>query len=101
MTTKGQRYWLAIDLGFLSDHERLYEWLDSHEAKECCENVATFLSNKTRDEIVKEITALTDDETRLYLIAKQSGGKFVRGKRKRKAAWDGYARVTVDTDDAA
>lgn len=101
MANKGRRYWLTVDIGFLSDHERLYEWLDRHEAKECGENVATFVSEKTRDEIVKELLALVDKECRLYLIDKTAGGRFILGKRKRRAAWDGYAKVMADTDDAA
>ena len=95
------RYWLSVDLGFLSDHERLYEWLDSNEAKECGENVATFLSKKTRSQIVKEVLGLVDKDCRLYLIDMKSGGRFIQGKRKRKAPWDGYAGVVVDVEDTA
>jgi hypothetical protein len=95
------RYWLSFDLGFMSDHERLFEWLDSNEAKECGENVATFLSKKSKSQIAKELGDLVDKECRLYLIDMKSGGKFVLGKRKRKAPWDGYAGVVVEVEDSA
>ncbi len=95
------RYWLSIDLGFLSGHERLYEWLDSNEAKECGENVATFLSKKSKLQIAKELAGLVDQECRLYLIDLKSSGKFILGKRKRKAPWDGYASVATEVEDSA
>lgn len=95
------RYWLSIDLGFMSDHERLYEWLDNNEARECGENVATFLSKKTRKQIASELLDLVDKDSRLYLIDKEIGGRFIQGKRKRKAPWDGYGDVVVDVEDSA
>lgn len=94
------RYWISFDLGFLTDHERLYEWLDSNEAKECGDSVATFLSTKTKSQIAKELVALVDKDTRLYLIDLKSGGRFISGKRKRKAPWDGYAGVVVEVEDS-
>jgi len=94
------RYWLSFDLGFTSDHERLYEWLDGNEAKECCENVSTFLSKKTKAQVAKELSELVDKDSRLYLIDLKSGGRFIAGKRKRKAPWDGYAGVTVEIEDS-
>lgn len=95
------RYWLSFNLGFMSDHERLYEWLDGNEGKECCENVATFLSKKTKAQVAKELSDLVDKESRLYLIDLKSGGRFIVGKRKRKAPWDGYAGVVVEVEDSA
>ncbi len=101
MPSKLRRFWLTIDIGFLSDHEKLYEWLDRHEAKECGENAATFVCEQGRTEIIEELVSLADQDCRLYLIDKTAGGKFILGKRKRKAAWDGYAKVAADTDDLA
>lgn len=94
------RYWVSFDLGFLTDHDRLFEWLDTNEAKECGESVATFLSNKTKSQIAKELVELVDKDTRLYLIDLKSGGRFISGKRKRKAPWDGYAGVVVEVEDS-
>jgi len=101
MPNRGRRFWLSIDIGFLSDHERLYEWLDRHEARGCGDNVATFVSEQSRNDIVQELAGLVDKDCRLYLIDKTAGGKFILGRRKRRAAWDGYAKVTADTDDPA
>ena len=95
------RYWLSFELGFRPDHEPLFEWLDSVEAKECGESVATFLSSKSKAQIAKEVTKLVDKETRLYLIDLKTGGRFVNGKRKRKAVWDGYAKVVGELEDSA
>lgn len=94
------RYWVSFELGFLTDHEALFEWLDTNEAKECGESVATFVSTKSKAQIAKELLALVDKDTRLYLVDLKSGGKFISGKRKRKAPWDGYAGVTVEVEDA-
>ena len=80
------RFWLSFDLGFTSDHERLYEWLDENEAKECCENVSTFLSKKTKAQVAKELSDLVDKESRLYLIDMKSGGRFIAGKLVRKTS---------------
>jgi hypothetical protein len=95
------RFWLSFDLGFMTDHEELYEWLDANDAKECGDNVATFQSTKTKSQITKELLELVDKDTRLYLIDLKSGGKFISGKRKRKAAWNGYARDAAETEDSA
>jgi hypothetical protein len=83
----------------MSDHERLFEWLDSNETKECGDNVATFVSKKSRDQVARELAALVDKDSRLYLISLKSGGKFIAGKRKRKAPWDGYAGVVAEVED--
>lgn len=94
------RYWLSFDLGFLSESDKLFEWLDSHDAKECGDGVATFQSDRSKSQISKDIARLVDDETRLYLIDMKSGGRFISGRRKKKAPWDGYSGVVVEVDDA-
>ena len=43
-----RRYWISFDLGLQGDYDALYAWLDKHEAKECGENVATLVSERTR-----------------------------------------------------
>jgi hypothetical protein len=101
MARKDKRFWLSVEMGFLSDADKLYEWLDRHEAKECGQNIATFRSELAREELVKELLGLVDKECRLYLIDRTAGGRFILGKRKRRAPWDGYAKVMADTDDAA
>jgi hypothetical protein len=52
------RYWLIYDLGLQGHYDELFAWLDQHKAKECGDNVATFVSNKSRQGIVKEIATI-------------------------------------------
>jgi len=94
------RYWLIYDLGLQGHYDELFAWLDQHKAKECGDNVATFVSNKSRQGIVKEIAAILDQKKnpRIHIITRKHGGKFVFGKRK-FAPWTGYAQVSVDSGD--
>jgi hypothetical protein len=66
------RFWLSFDVGLTSSFEHLYAWLDDHKSKECGDNVATFVTDKSLDSIAKELTkTVTRDNgrgTRLYLI---------------------------------
>jgi hypothetical protein len=95
-----RRYWISFDLGFQGDYQALYAWLDHHEAKECGENAATFVSSKSREKIAEELSTLLSNERnpRIYLISKIQGGKFILGKRK-FPPWKGYAEVEQDSGD--
>ncbi len=107
------RYWLSYDLGLQGQYEDLFGWLDKQEAKECGDNVATFLSPKSRDAIIKEIASLFNarrndarggpppvafDKPRIYLIDMNHGGKFILGKRK-VAPWTGYAQTVLESGE--
>lgn len=95
------RYWLSYDLGLRGNYEDLYEWLDNMEAVECGESLASFVTDKTRDQIVKEIKALLDKNARVYVISKYKDkyvGKFVLGKRKR-APWTGYGSAIEEEEE--
>lgn len=92
------RYWLSFDLGLRGNYEALYEWLDNMEAKECGENMATFVTEKTIDKIKKELSKLLGENARIYII-RNGSGKFILGKRKR-APWSGYGMVVeVDIEE--
>ena len=95
-----KRYWISFDLGFQGDYQPLYAWLDRQQAKECGENAATFVSNKSREKIAEELSTLLSSEKnpRIYLITKVLGGKFILGKRK-FPPWKGYAEVELDSGD--
>jgi hypothetical protein len=109
---KQLRYWLSFDLGLRGNYEQLYEWLDRMDAKECGDSVATFLSEKTREEITEELSRLlTSDDRgfnglarpgrprpRIYLINMKQGGKFILGKRK-IAPWAGYSVSEVQAEE--
>lgn len=102
------RYWISFDLGLHGDYDQFYGWLDRQGAKECGDSVATFVSDKTRDQITKEILTvlgkkvrnipLAQVNPRIYIISLKEGGKFIFGKRK-FPPWKGYAEVEVDSGD--
>jgi hypothetical protein len=85
------RFWLSYDLGLRGNYEDLYEWLDRHEARECGDSLATFVSSKTRMQLREEILMVPGMKVaRLYLIGLNDSGGFIAGKRK-VAPWTGYA----------
>ena len=103
------RYWISFDLGLQGDYQALYAWLDKQDykergdgegAKECGDNVATFVSDKSREQIEGELkTRLSGQRNpRIYIITKDSGGRFIFGKRK-FPPWKGYAEVESDGGD--
>lgn len=91
------RYWLSFDLGLHGDYDALYAWLDKLGAVECGDSVATFKSEKSRDQLVRELKNLLDEKKspRVYIVSMKSGGKFVLGRRKARAPWTGYAEISV------
>ena len=103
------RYWISFDLGLQGNYEDLYAWLDRQDykdkgdrqgAKECGDNVATFVSDKSRNAIEKEVIANLGGQrnARIYIVTMAGGGKFVLGKRK-FAPWKGYAEVASDSGE--
>jgi hypothetical protein len=94
------RFWLSFDLGLHGNYEGLYEWLDEQDDRECGDSVASFLSDKTRDKLADEIREKVgeDPRARIYLIALHQGGKFILGKRK-PAPWEGYSRVSIESEE--
>src|SRR5579875_66691 len=90
-----QRFWLSYDLGIRGDYSALYEWLDSKNASECGDSLATFRSGQTREELEAELKGLLseDSRARVYIIAPEDenhwSGRFIIGKRK-SAPWAGY-----------
>jgi len=92
-----KRYWLSYDLGLRGNYDSLYEWLDAQDATECCDTLATFQSDKSNDEIRRELTEVLGDtnKVRIYLIS-AGVGTFLIGKRK-AAPWAGYFQSAVDS----
>ena len=95
---KTNRFWLSYDLGLQGDYGPLYTWLDKIQARECGDSVATFTSNKAREQLKKELIGVMQSAGslgRLYLIGKNSAGKtvggFILGGRKRPS-WSGFAQ---------
>jgi len=99
------RYWLCFDVGLTSSFERLFAWLDDHEASECGENIATFLHDKSFEALAAELAGTVQKDngrgTRLYLIGKMSPkdkkmgiyGRFIAGKRK-ASPWQGFGTAS-------
>jgi hypothetical protein len=94
---KRMRYWLSFDLGLNGAYDTLYAWLDKQGALECGDNIATFKSEKSRDQLARELRNLLSDtkSPRVYLMSMTRGGKFVLGRRKVRAPWTGYAEVSA------
>jgi len=93
------RYWLSFDLGFRGNYDALYEWLDNMEARECGDGIATFNTEKTREEITKELSKLKlGDKARIYIISQKHGGKFILGRRK-QPPWTGYGALVLQTEE--
>ena len=92
------RYWLSFDLGLRGNYEELYEWLDNMGARECGNSVATFVTDKTREQIIQELSKLLDKKSRVYIINMKQGGKFIFGRRK-DAPWSGYAERLIDSEE--
>jgi len=92
------RYWLSFDLGLRGNYEGLYAWLDGVKARECGDSVATFRSDKTREQIEKELSKVLDQSARprAYIINMKQGGKFIFGKRK-LAPWAGYSEQLIES----
>lgn len=95
------RQWLSFDLGLRGNYEDLYEWLDNMEARECGEGVATFVTEKTHEQIKVELSRFLDEKARVYIIGRHDtrfGGRFILGRRKR-APWAGYGGPTIEVEE--
>ena len=98
------RYWLSFDLGLRGNYEELYEWLDASGSQECGDSVATFVVNKTREQIIAELAKILGNNPRVYLIGPgksgHTAGRFILGRRKR-APWSGYAAPPAEAEEEA
>ena len=103
-------YWLSYDLGVGGDYEKLYEWLDDHDARPCGQSVAFFTYKSRRRDIgidealEQELTHLLDlrPNNKLYIIRRKDDGKlsgsFIYGKRS-SSPWEGYGKKPNGNDD--
>lgn len=106
--------WLTYDLGVGGDFQKLYSWLDDHEAIECGNNVA-YIKYRYPDKITTDsefVTHLKKElekrieikpTNRIYIIRKSldkgsTSGIFVFGKRK-ASPWEGFGSNTENTID--
>src|SRR5258705_495299 len=97
MAIEKKRFWISFDLGLSGNYTELYAWLDQKGAKECGDSVATFTSEKSRQQIKSELTRILNlkRNPRIYLISRKEGGRFIFGTRK-VAPWTGFAQTSVD-----
>jgi hypothetical protein len=99
------RFWLSFDLGLRGNYEELYQWLDAAGAHECGDNVATFVMNKTREQITAELSKILEKNARIYLIGPgkkgRVAGRFVLGRRKKRPPWSGYAVAESEDEEEA
>jgi hypothetical protein len=103
-----KRIWLSYDLGFSADYTGLYQWLDSYDAVECGNGLASFKINIDnpddiveilRSEIQKHIEIKKGN--RFYVIYNRGDqgivGKYILGNRK-ASPWTGY-KEQIATED--
>ncbi len=110
MAKKKKLFWLSYDLGLKGDYNSLYTWLDTFNAKECGNSVASFWFEYDTNYLEELKSSLEDaieigKNDRFYIIWRsvKDGkasirGKFIFGKRK-PAPWEGYAEGFEDTTD--
>ena len=103
-------YWLSYDLGVGGNYEKLYGWLDDHNAVPCGESVAFFKYSYNKDEdpdkkLKQDLIDSLDLKAgnKLYLIRRKEGedktvGSFIYGKRS-AAPWKGFGSSTQDIED--
>ncbi len=105
---KKKLIWISYDLGLKGDYSSLYSWLDSRNAKECGNSVAslTFEYNKNllselKESLTKDISLKNND--RIYLVRQEKSngkssikGRFLIGKRK-PSPWEGYSNNYEDS----
>ncbi|MBV8771887.1 MAG: hypothetical protein JO166_06085 [Deltaproteobacteria bacterium] len=99
------RFWLSFDLGLRGNYEQLYQWLDAAGSQECGDNVATFVMNKTAEQITTELSSILGTNARVYLIGPgkegRLTGRFVLGRRKKTPPWSGYAVAETEDEEEA
>ncbi len=102
--------WITYDLGVNGDYPALYEFLDSHKAKECGEACA-FFEFDYKKALLPELTRKVKQQVRLkkgdrlYVIYRSRAddrlkGKFLSGSRKVQAPWAGYSTVERNVEDS-
>ena len=99
--------WLTFDLGVRGDFEGMYQFLDSHGAKECGDSVGAFPFDYKKD-LIAELTKSINEyvtfnkRSRVYVICLKGGGKytgrFIVGRRK-SPPWAGYSVVSGDKEE--
>ena len=100
--------WLSYGLGLQADYASLYQWLDSHGAKECGDSMAVVnvdyadsLKEDLKEELARSIDI--DKKTRIYIVyryenAGKNKGVFLFGGR-REAPWTGYSSSEAEIVD--
>lgn len=103
-------YWLSYDLGVGGNYDKLYGWLDDHEAVPCGDSVAFFKyqykeGENPDDKLKKDLLEALELRAgnKLYVIRinddkKQAIGSFIYGKRS-GAPWKGFgSRAQAEVD---
>jgi hypothetical protein len=95
---RGTRYWLCFDIALTAQYEKLFAWLDEHDAEECGDNFTTFLHEKPYPRLVQELKKLFTHNSRAYLIGPLDSakgrwiGRFIAGRRK-APPWTGFGAI--------
>jgi hypothetical protein len=92
--------WISYDLGIKGDYDGLFRWIDSHNGKECVNNMA-FITFTSQSDLLSELKSDLESSIeikssdRIYVVYKDAAtgrmkGKFLIGNRK-AAPWAGYS----------
>jgi hypothetical protein len=98
--------WFSFDLGVRGDFEGMYQFLDSHGAKECGDSVGAFHFDYKKDLIEELRKSLKEYVTfnkrsRVYAIFQKDGkfaGRFIIGRRK-SPPWTGFSVSNGDKEE--
>lgn len=93
------RIWISYDLGTDGDYAGMYAWLDSHNAVECGDSLASLLVDcasrgTVESDVLAELHANVQlkETNRIYLLYRREDnmtkGTFLYGKRK-ESPWKG------------
>ena len=103
-----QMIWLSYDLGVRGDYVGLYNWLDTHQAKECGDSVASLVyeyEGALEEALLSDLRSSIemDDRARFYAVFQDDDSGKMKGKflvgRRRASAWVGYAPNGETADD--
>jgi hypothetical protein len=98
------RIWISFDLGADGDYAGMYAWLDSHNAVECGDSMASLLVDcesrgTVESDVLAELQANVQlkENDRIYLLYRREDnmtkGTFLVGNRK-ESPWKGKINQT-------
>jgi len=100
--------WMSYDLGIRGDFNGLYQWIDSHNGKECGNSIALIEFDYQKDflsELKSDLKSHIEikNTDRIYIIFKDETTETVRGRfligNRKASPWEGYAPSRETSED--